>query len=150
MLFDQTDIPVIVASKARFPLKIPWHLACKKVPYVDERGQRIDPAKENALKFERFIFDVLPLAERWTVLATPREEEFAPVKNAEGVDSPATCRRAIRCSREKTRALIILDARDGASNRSFVQCIRGVRFKRVVTCGTVEMSDEAGLSSDPR
>jgi UDP-N-acetylglucosamine/UDP-N-acetylgalactosamine diphosphorylase len=72
---------------------LPWHVARKKVPAISEQGDLVTPNKENALKFERFIFDVLPLAERWTVLATPREEEFAPVKNAEGVDSPATCRR---------------------------------------------------------
>ena len=38
---------------------------------------------------------MLPQAERWTVLSTTREDEFAPVKNAEGVDSPATCQRAL-------------------------------------------------------
>jgi UDP-N-acetylglucosamine/UDP-N-acetylgalactosamine diphosphorylase len=53
------------------------------------------PATENALKFERFIFDVLPLAERWTVTATTRPEEFEPLKNAEGAESPATVRQAI-------------------------------------------------------
>jgi len=74
---------------------MPWHLARKKVPHVDEHGRPVTPEKENALKFERFIFDVLPLAERWTVLETDRYEEFAPVKNAEGADSPQTARQAI-------------------------------------------------------
>jgi UDP-N-acetylglucosamine/UDP-N-acetylgalactosamine diphosphorylase len=74
---------------------MPWHLAHKKVPYVDEAGRTIEPAEANALKFERFIFDVLPLAERWTVFATTREAEFAPLKNAEGADSPATVRAAL-------------------------------------------------------
>ena len=32
----------------------------------------VQPEKENALKFELFIFDVLPLAERWTVVETSR------------------------------------------------------------------------------
>jgi UDP-N-acetylglucosamine/UDP-N-acetylgalactosamine diphosphorylase len=75
--------------------RLPWHLAKKKVPHLHESGETIMPAKENALKFERFIFDVLPHAERWTVLATPREEEFAPVKNKDEdqVDCPATARR---------------------------------------------------------
>src|ERR1017187_9549008 len=55
------------------------------------------PEKENALKFERFIFDLLPHADRWTILPIEREEEFAPVKNKEGVDSPATA-KALMCA----------------------------------------------------
>jgi UDP-N-acetylglucosamine/UDP-N-acetylgalactosamine diphosphorylase len=74
---------------------LPWHLARKKVPYLDEAGQQVEPSKENALKFERFIFDVLPLAERWSVVTTTRQDEFEPLKNATGKDSPATVRQAI-------------------------------------------------------
>src|SRR5262249_21427839 len=74
---------------------MPSHLARKKVPYLDERGERAEPAKENALKFEKFIFDVLPQAERWTVVETSRREEFEPLKNATGPDSPETVKRAL-------------------------------------------------------
>jgi UDP-N-acetylglucosamine/UDP-N-acetylgalactosamine diphosphorylase len=87
-LFDVKFLQKITAEADR----LPWHLARKKVPHVDAAGQLIHPEKENALKFERFIFDVLPQAERWTVLSTAREEEFAPVKNKEGVDSPDSAR----------------------------------------------------------
>jgi UDP-N-acetylglucosamine/UDP-N-acetylgalactosamine diphosphorylase len=55
----------------------------------------VQPQKENALKFERFIFDVLPLAERWLVMETSHGEEFAPLKNAEGADSPQTVQAAL-------------------------------------------------------
>src|SRR5262249_13444530 len=72
---------------------LPFHVARKKVPCVDEPGQKVAPAQENALKFERFIFDVLPAARRWTVVEALRREEFSPLKNAEGADSPATVRR---------------------------------------------------------
>jgi len=75
--------------------QIPFHVARKKVPHVDEAGNPVQPAKENALKFERFIFDVLPLAERYLVVETSRREEFAPLKNAEGPDSPATVAAAL-------------------------------------------------------
>lgn len=75
---------------------LPFHLARKKVPYLDETGRLVQPERENALKFERFIFDVLPLAERWTVVETSRREEFEPLKNADGPNSPATVREAIR------------------------------------------------------
>jgi UDP-N-acetylglucosamine/UDP-N-acetylgalactosamine diphosphorylase len=74
---------------------LPFHIARKKVPYLDDKGQTVQPQKENALKFERFIFDVLPLAERWLVMETSHREEFAPLKNAEGADSPKTVEAAI-------------------------------------------------------
>ena len=74
---------------------IPLHVARKKVACLDERGQIARPQTENALKFERFIFDVLPLAERWVIVETSRREEFAPLKNATGEDSPEAVKRAI-------------------------------------------------------
>jgi UDP-N-acetylglucosamine/UDP-N-acetylgalactosamine diphosphorylase len=76
------------------PNRIPFHVARKKVPYLDESGRTVEPQTENALKFERFIFDVLPLAERWVLLETERAEEFAPLKNREGADSPHTVHQA--------------------------------------------------------
>jgi UDP-N-acetylglucosamine/UDP-N-acetylgalactosamine diphosphorylase len=75
--------------------RIPFHIARKKVPHVDVEGKRVEPTKENALKFEMFIFDVLPRAERWTVVETGRREEFEPLKNATGRDSPATVKQAL-------------------------------------------------------
>ena len=74
-------------------LSLPWHRAEKKVPYVDERGNPVKPEKPNAVKLEQFVFDAIPLARNAIVYETDRSEEFSPVKNAEGVDSPATCRR---------------------------------------------------------
>ncbi|MBD3208800.1 UDPGP type 1 family protein [Candidatus Woesearchaeota archaeon] len=73
-----------VAKHANFPLI----LAHKKVPYINLLGERITPLKPNAYKFESFVFDALPMAENPVVLSVPREEEFAPIKNAEGKDSP--------------------------------------------------------------
>jgi UDP-N-acetylglucosamine/UDP-N-acetylgalactosamine diphosphorylase len=75
--------------------RIPFHIARKKVPHLDEAGRPVKPAKENALKFERFIFDVLPLAERWAVVETSRPEEFVPLKNATGSDTPEEVRQAL-------------------------------------------------------
>jgi UDP-N-acetylglucosamine/UDP-N-acetylgalactosamine diphosphorylase len=74
---------------------IPWHLHQKKVPYLDAQGRLVQPTGENALKFERFIFDVLPLAARWTVEPTTRSADFEPLKNATGDDSVETVRRAL-------------------------------------------------------
>lgn len=70
--------------------RLPFHRAEKKVAHVDAAGQVVQPAEPNAVKLEMFVFDALPLAERTCVLETVRTEEFSPIKNAEGADSPAT------------------------------------------------------------
>ncbi len=72
---------------------LPFHAARKKVPFLDAEGRFVDPEEPNAIKFEMFIFDALPFADRPLVLETLREVEFSPVKNAEGEDSPETSRR---------------------------------------------------------
>lgn len=75
---------------------LPYHLARKKVPVFDSAtGQTSAPKSENALKFEMFIFDALPLAERWLVVETDRRYEFGPLKNADGPDSPATVKQGL-------------------------------------------------------
>jgi UDP-N-acetylglucosamine/UDP-N-acetylgalactosamine diphosphorylase len=87
-----------LASDAAFSL--PYHRAEKKVPHVDLRtGQAVNPEKPNGVKLERFVFDALAMCGRGArkggsiLLETDRVEEFAPIKNATGVDSPETCRQ---------------------------------------------------------
>lgn len=75
-------------------VQLPFHAARKKVPHLDGAGRLVNPEQENALKFETFIFDLLPLAERWTVVEADRHEEFAPLKNATGADSPQAVAQA--------------------------------------------------------
>jgi len=72
---------------------LPIHRAVKKIPYLDGSGSLVEPDKPNGVKLETFVFDALPLAGESVILQTLREEEFAPVKNAEGDDSPAVTRR---------------------------------------------------------
>ncbi len=74
---------------------LPLHQAHKKVGFCDEAGTLVKPAKANAYKFEKFIFDALPDARTAVILEFAREDEFAPVKNAEGDDSPETSRLAL-------------------------------------------------------
>ena len=70
---------------------LPYHRAEKKVSHLDTAtGKLIEPESPNAVKLETFVFDALPLCERSIVYETQREEEFAPIKNATGVDSPET------------------------------------------------------------
>jgi UDP-N-acetylglucosamine/UDP-N-acetylgalactosamine diphosphorylase len=74
---------------------LPYHRARKVVPYVDEHGRRVEPASANAIKFEQFIFDTLPLAGRALALETGRAAEFEPLKNASGDSSPETVRQRL-------------------------------------------------------
>lgn len=72
--------------------RLPFHLANKKVAHVDSEGNTISPDEPNAFKFEMFVFDALPFAKNPVIIETAREDDFSPVKNAEGVDSPQTSR----------------------------------------------------------
>lgn len=71
---------------------LPYHVAHKKISHVGPTGDTVTPTSPNAWKFELFMFDLFPLAEGMGGLLVRREEEFAPVKNRDGVDSPATAR----------------------------------------------------------
>jgi len=75
---------------------LPLHVAHKKIPFCDGGGATVKPAAPNGYKFEKFIFDVLPDARKAVCLAFDRCAEFSPVKNAEGSDSPETCRRDLQ------------------------------------------------------
>ena len=75
-----------LATDPRFSL--PFHRAEKKIPHVDPAtGAAVSPAANNGVKLERFIFDALAMARASIVYETDRVEEFAPIKNATGVDS---------------------------------------------------------------
>ena len=69
-----------------------YHKALKKNPYLDETGKEIIPQTENSYKFESFIFDAFPFFDDIAILRGKREEDFAPVKNKEGIDSPKTAK----------------------------------------------------------
>jgi UDP-N-acetylglucosamine/UDP-N-acetylgalactosamine diphosphorylase len=70
-------------------LRLPFHRALKLVPHVADP----DPGEPNAVKFETFLFDALPFARTTVTVEVDRAEEFSPIKNAEGADSPETARR---------------------------------------------------------
>jgi len=71
---------------------LPYHSAFKKATYIDKDGNKVVPDSPNAFKFEAFLFDAFSEVDDMAVLRVKREEEFAPVKNATGVDSPETAR----------------------------------------------------------
>jgi len=72
---------------------LPYHVAHKKANYIDENGNEIIAKEPNAYKFESFIFDAFEGLDNMLLFRVKREEEFAPVKNKDGVDSPETARK---------------------------------------------------------
>lgn len=73
------------------PFALPFHRADKKIATLDNEGFVYTPDKPNGIKFERFVFDVLPLSCNPIIVEVLRAEEFSPVKNAQGQDSLQTC-----------------------------------------------------------
>jgi UDP-N-acetylglucosamine/UDP-N-acetylgalactosamine diphosphorylase len=121
--FDAGSIAIHILSRefveriTEGDLKLPYHRAVKKVPYVDGAGKAVKPTEANAVKLEQFVFDAITLAKNSIVLQTKREEEFSPVKNAEGVDSAVTCRRDLVARAERWLAGAGIDLERNAEGR---------------------------------
>ncbi len=87
--------------------KLPYHKAFKKAKYMNENGEIIKPEKPNAFKYESFIFDAFERMDKMSILRVKREDEFAPLKNAEGNDSPDTARQLyINYQERKKKGLV--------------------------------------------
>jgi len=80
----------INALKLLADKQLPYHIAHKKAEYLDSNGCIIKPIEPNIYKFETFIFDSWEHFDNIAILRGKREEDFAPIKNKEGVDSPET------------------------------------------------------------
>jgi UDP-N-acetylglucosamine/UDP-N-acetylgalactosamine diphosphorylase len=78
--------------------KLPYHAAFKKSGYLNANGKFIEPDEPNVFKFETFIFDAFTRYDDMTIMRVKREDEFAPVKNRTGNDSPET---AVKLYNEK-------------------------------------------------
>jgi UDP-N-acetylglucosamine/UDP-N-acetylgalactosamine diphosphorylase len=99
LVFDLGSIAIHIINTAFVErlnaegLTLPLHRAVKKIPHIDVRGNHTEPAEPNAIKLESFVFDALPLASASIILQTLRSEEFAPTKNATGINSVETTRQ---------------------------------------------------------
>ena len=93
--FDAGNIAVHVIDRAFVErlteggLRLPWHVARKRMQVLDEAGR---PTEVEGTKFETFVFDALGETTASVTLEVDRAQEFSPVKNATGSDSPATAR----------------------------------------------------------
>lgn len=90
-LFD-VDFLIRIAET---PNLLPFHVVQKKIPAIDVKAQGMVSKEVNGYKFETFIFDVLGAAKSHLTLEVDPLEEFAPVKNASGKNSPATAKNAL-------------------------------------------------------
>lgn len=71
-------------------IELPLHSAHKKIEHIDNNGNVVKPTEPNAYKYEAFIFDGFNYFDNISILRGRRNEDFAPIKNKEGVDSPET------------------------------------------------------------
>lgn len=74
-------------------LRLPYHASKKKIPGIDADGRPLQPEQPNGYKLERFAFDALAATDRVCVVEAMRRDEYSPIKNAEGNESPRTARR---------------------------------------------------------
>jgi UDP-N-acetylglucosamine/UDP-N-acetylgalactosamine diphosphorylase len=89
---DSTSSPQAGSGQAAEGKNLPFHRADKKISVIDAAGKPVQPAAPNGAKFEMFVFDALPFAKNPVVIETRRADDFSPVKNANGADSPQTSR----------------------------------------------------------
>ncbi len=73
-------------------LQLPFHRAHKKITHLNAAGDVVTPDEPNAIKFEAFLFDALPMASASITMEAARDDEFCPIKNAEGSNSPESAR----------------------------------------------------------
>jgi UDP-N-acetylglucosamine/UDP-N-acetylgalactosamine diphosphorylase len=75
---------------------MPIHIVEKKIPYLTEDGQYIVPENPNGYKFEELVLDMIHFMDNCLPFEVVREKEFAPVKNAIGVDSLESARELLK------------------------------------------------------
>lgn len=76
--------------------KLSLHIVEKKINCLDEEGNEIKPSEPNGYKFEQLVLDMIHELESCLPFEVVREKEFAPIKNATGVDSVETARELLK------------------------------------------------------
>lgn len=72
--------------------KLPLHIVEKKIPYLNEKGEKVKPDAPNGYKFEQLVLDMIHELDGCLPFEVVREKEFAPIKNATGIDSVESAR----------------------------------------------------------
>ncbi len=89
-LFKVSSVEKIVNEK------LPYHVVKKKIPYLDDKGNFVEPEEPNGYKFEQLVLDMIHLSENCLPFEVVREREFAPIKNKTGVDSVESARELLK------------------------------------------------------
>jgi hypothetical protein len=76
--------------------KLPIHIVEKKIPYMDENGNYFNPETPNGYKFEALVLDMIHMQDSCLAYEVVRNKEFAPIKNASGVDSVESARELLK------------------------------------------------------
>ncbi len=75
---------------------LPLHIVEKKIPYLDENGNKIKPEEPNGYKFENLVLDMIHKLDTCLPFEVVREREFAPIKNKTGIDSVESARELLK------------------------------------------------------
>ncbi|MDD5899677.1 MAG: UTP--glucose-1-phosphate uridylyltransferase [Lachnospiraceae bacterium] len=89
-LFRVNDLEEIVSKE------MPLHIVEKKIPYLSEAGETVKPETPNGYKYESLVLDMIHMLDSCLVFEVVREKEFAPIKNATGVDSVESARELLK------------------------------------------------------
>ena len=78
--------------------KLPVHIVDKKIPFMNDNGEYVIPTEPNGHKFETLVLDMVHMQDSCLAYEVVREKEFAPVKNATGVDSVDSARELLKAN----------------------------------------------------
>ena len=89
-LFKESMLEKIVDGQ------LPLHIVEKKIPYLDEQGNYVEPDEPNGYKYETLVLDMIHQVDNCLPYEVERSREFAPIKNATGIDSVESARELCR------------------------------------------------------
>lgn len=110
LLYGQANIVMHLFDwnklKAKLDTPLPYHKAFKKVSFIDGSGTEFKPTEPNAWKFEQFLFDIFPRLGSAHTFEVVREQEFGPIKNATGSDSPESAVKLYKAEQKRLKGFI--------------------------------------------
>ena len=89
-LFKVSDVEKVLECSLQY------HIADKKIPYIDNQGNPVSPSEPNGHKYEQLILDMIRMLDSCLPFEVVREKEFAPIKNKTGVDSVDSARELLK------------------------------------------------------
>ncbi|MBR5645943.1 MAG: UDPGP type 1 family protein [Treponema sp.] len=72
------------------------HVVEKKIPFINDEGEKINPETPNGYKFELLVLDMIHMMDNNLAFEVEREKEFAPIKNLHGTDSVDSARELLK------------------------------------------------------